>query len=155
MSRFYGEDALPRLLKKRRIWIVVLICSLVAFAGVAILFFFLANRKNYLLIEILAIIISVLLLGFAFFIGTYILLSIRRRMNFLSLITNSEETICEGPFSLVEGMRYCEGIPFCRVEINPDGKLREFFIEEAFKNEAKDAKSVYLRNGFIVGVEEK
>lgn len=149
MINLYNEKELPNLYKKRNQFILLVVLGVALAIIFEIICFFLTNRENLLLMEIISIILMFVSLSFSAFVGTYFLRNVLLRIKIIksfSLI-NTPNEIYEGEIKYADGNKKYYGFTFKKIMIDD----KYFFVEENVNLDGHT--KIKVKKGFVVSYE--
>lgn len=130
-SKFYSQE--EEIKVRGRIKLVSMIAGIVFLLGIGIslLFYFLANRSNYVVYEVLLCIFFSLFLCVLFFIGTYYLAPLIGKLSLIKEIRKvSISTYQIESFEIEDISIFVHEVEFVTFKIVSEGKTKSFYIEK-------------------------
>ena len=154
MRPLYPSEETARLTKRKKIGILYLSIFGILLLGSAVLFVLLANRKNVVLMEILAVIITFLLLSGILYVSIELLGHSISLLKWQEGLEASSPMVRFGPFSLTGETRYEKGIRMLGVRVEDGSSPVVVFLEEGRVEKMDRVKAVTIKRNIIVAVEE-
>lgn len=154
MRPLYPSEETARLTKRKKIGILCLSIFGILLLCSAVLFVLLANRKNVVLMEILAVIVTFLLLSGILYASIELLGHSISLLKWQEGLEASSPMVRFGPFSLTGETRYEKGIRMLGVRVEDGSSPVVVFLEEGRVEKMDRVKAVTVKRNIIVAVEE-
>ena len=154
MRPLYPSEETARLTKRKKIGILLLSIFGILLLGSAVFFVLLANRKNVVLMEILAVIITFLLLSGILYASIELLGYSISLLKWQEALEASSPVVRFGPFSLTGETRYEKGIRMLGVRVEDGSSPVVVFLEEGRIEKMNGVKAVTVKRNIIVAVGE-